>query len=97
MGVFGVPLWQFCLGIYLIVLFIVFYILNIYWFVGIVKHVKRSFGTETSNDPTRNGEKEPLNKMEEDRNSGYETMGKKKLKRREGSAKGGDSGPTERE
>ena len=42
-GVFGVPLWQFCVGIYLIILFGVFYILNLVWFTGILKHVKRSF------------------------------------------------------
>lgn len=94
-GVFGVPLWQFCLGIYLIVLFVIFYILNLYWFVGIVKHVKRSFATESTNG----AEIEPLNKREEDKKVvGYETMGTSKgLKKREGGMKGGDSGPGDRE
>jgi hypothetical protein len=48
-GLFGVPLWQFLLGIYLIVLFAVFYVLNLVWFKGILKHVLRSLKSGSGN------------------------------------------------
>jgi signal transduction histidine kinase len=66
-GLFGVPLWQFLLGIYLIVLFAVFYVLNLVWFRGILKHVVRSLRSSSQEEreqlnPTAGGKK------------GYETM-----------------------
>jgi hypothetical protein len=64
-GVFGVPLWQFFLGIYLIILFGVFYILNLVWFWGILKHVKRSIFGRGRNDENNLGEREPLNQGKE--------------------------------
>lgn len=48
-GLFGVPLWQFLLGIYLIVLFAVFYVLNLVWFKSILKHALRSLQRRSSN------------------------------------------------
>lgn len=42
-GLFGVPVWQLIIGLYLIALFVIFYILNLVWFMGILKHVKRQF------------------------------------------------------
>ena len=47
-GLFGVPLWQLLLGIYLIVLFAVFYVLNLVWFKGILRHVVRSLKSSGS-------------------------------------------------
>jgi signal transduction histidine kinase len=66
-GLFGVPLWQFLLGIYLIVLFAVFYVLNLVWFRGILKHAVRSLRSSSQEEreqlnPTAGGKK------------GYETM-----------------------
>jgi hypothetical protein len=66
-GLFGVPLWQFLLGIYLIVLFAVFYVLNLVWFRGILKHVVRSLSSGSHD------EREQLNPTVGDK-KGYETM-----------------------
>ena len=82
-GVFGVPMWQFCIGIYLIILFGVFYILNLVWFTGILKHVKRSFGGGGRGNQE---ETEPIKQSQGQ--GGYETMKEPigGVKKREGGA-----------
>lgn len=84
-GLCGVPLWQFLLGIYLIVLFAVFYVLNLVWFRGILRHVVRSLSSGSRE------EREQLNPKEGDTGGkkGYETMkegprGSSGAKKREG-------------
>ena len=49
---FGVPLWQLVIGLYLIALFVIFYILNLVWFMGILEHVKRQFLGSKSGEPS---------------------------------------------
>ena len=41
---FGIPVWQFVMGSYLIVLFFALYVLNGVWFYKILQHVKRNVG-----------------------------------------------------
>jgi hypothetical protein len=44
------------LGLYLIALFVIFYILNLVWFMGILKHLKRQLMGGSSNSRQGSGQ-----------------------------------------
>jgi len=52
------PWWQLALGPYLILLFVVINVLNLIWFNGILKHVKRNFQKAKPKESEYNSESE---------------------------------------
>jgi hypothetical protein len=75
-GLAGLPGWKLGLGIYLIGLFVVINALNLVWFGGIVRHVKRNVAGGPRNSESENtdsapgGENEPLLKEHEEEDEG---------------------------
>lgn len=64
------PVWQICVGFYLIGLFVVINILNLIWFTGILRHVKRNMMSRSGNEEVI-ATSEQINKSREEVQRGF--------------------------